>query len=108
MKYAAEGLNASCWCQPPFGQGYQCDGDTNGKDSGFPAAYRVYIKDLNLIVDNWRKKLGDPTLNPCADIDHKDSGFPAHYRVFLGDLNILVANWQKRDADLPGDCPRAE
>ncbi len=108
MKYAAEGLNASCWCQPPFGQGYQCDGDTNGKDSGFPAAYRVYIKDLNLIVDNWRKKLGDPALDPCADVDHRDSGFPAHYRVFLGDLNTLVANWQKRDADLPGDCPRAE
>jgi hypothetical protein len=95
-----------CWCAPPFGSGYQCDGDVDGVDSGFPARYRVYLGDLNALVDNWQKKAGDATLNPCADIDHKDSGFPARYRVYLTDLNILIANWQKKDAALAGDCPR--
>jgi hypothetical protein len=90
-----------CWCSP-----YQCDGDVDGVDSGFPARYRVYLGDLNALVANWQKKANDATLDPCADIDHKDSGFPARYRVYLTDLNILVGNWQKKDAALPGDCPR--
>ena len=92
-----------CWCDP-----YQCDGDADGVDSGFPFNYRVFIGDLALIVDNWQKKIEDATLNPCADIDHKDSGFPFHYRVFIDDLAKLVANWQKKDADLAGNCPRPE
>jgi hypothetical protein len=99
-----------CWCgiygQPPWP--YQCDGDADGKHSGGINKYRVFTGDLSLIVANWQKKLGDPTLNPCADIDHKDSGGINKYRVFTGDLNIVVANWRKRDADLPGDCPRCE
>ena len=90
-----------CWCSP-----YQCDGDADGVDSGFPARYRVYLGDLNILVANWQKKANDATLDPCADIDHKDSGFPARYRVYLADLNILVGNWQKKDAALAGDCPR--
>jgi hypothetical protein len=96
----------SCWCAAPDGSGYQCDGDVDGVDSGFPARYRVYLGDLNTLVDNWQKKAGDATLNPCADIDHADSGFPARYRVYLNDLNILIANWQAKDAALAGDCPR--
>ena len=63
---------------------------------------------MNLIVANWKKKAGDPTLDPCADIDHKDSGGLNKYRVFTGDLNILVANWKKKDTQLPGNCPRPE
>jgi hypothetical protein len=90
-----------CWCTK-----YQCDGDTDGKDSGFPARFRVFTGDLNILVANWQKKANDATLDPCADIDHKDSGFPARFRVFTGDLNIMVGNWQKKDAQLPGDCPR--
>lgn len=95
-----------CWCPPPRGSGYQCDGDADGKTSGFPFSYRVFIGDLALIAENWRKKIDDPTLNPCADIDHKDSGFPFKYRVFTNDLAILVRNWKKTDAELTGDCPR--
>jgi hypothetical protein len=90
-----------CWCQP-----YQCDGDADGKATGFPTFERVSTGDLSVLVDNWRKKADDPTLDPCADIDHKDSGFPTFLRVFTGDLSILVNNWRKKDADLPGDCPR--
>jgi len=96
----------ACWCAAPDGTGYQCDGDTDGKDSGFPARYRVYLGDLNVLIANWQKKANDATLDPCADVDHKDSGFPARYRVYLTDLNILIANWQKKDAALAGDCPR--
>ncbi len=93
----------TCWCTP-----YQCDGDADGKDSGGINKFRIYTRDLNLIVANWKKKAGDPTLNPCADIDHKDSGGLTKYRVFTGDLNILVANWKKKDAALAGNCPRPE
>ena len=63
---------------------------------------------MDLIVANWKKKAGDPTLNPCADIDHKNSGFPFRYRVFTKDLSKLVTNWKKNDKDLPGNCPRDE
>jgi len=90
-----------CWCTE-----YQCDGDADGKTSGFPFNYRVFTGDLGILVANWQKKADDPTLDPCADIDHKDSGFPFRYRVFTGDLSILVTNWQKKDAALPGNCPR--
>ncbi len=93
----------ACWCSK-----YQCDGDTDGQTSGFPLNYRIFTGDLTLIVDNWKKTIDDPTLNPCADIDHKDSGFPFRYRVFTSDLAKIVANWRKTDMNLPGDCPRPE
>jgi hypothetical protein len=106
MKYVAHGLSAGCWCQPPFGTGYQCDGDVDEKNSGIPFAYRVFVGDLEQLIENWKKRIEDPNLNPCADIDHKDSGFPFYYRVFVNDLSILVENWKKRDKELPGNCPR--
>lgn len=87
---------------------YQCDGDADGETSGLPFNFRVYTGDLALIVDNWKKTIDEPTLNPCADIDHKDSGFPFNFRVYIADLAKIVANWKKTDADLPGDCPRPE
>jgi hypothetical protein len=92
-----------CWCSP-----YHCDGDADVKDSGGVAKYCVFTGDLSLIVDNWKKKPGDPDFNPCADIDHKDSGGITKYRVFVKDLAILVANWKKKCAELPGNCPRPE
>jgi hypothetical protein len=91
-----------CWCQP-----YQCDGDADGATEGI-FKYRVYGEDLALIIENWKKKIDDPTLNPCADIDHKDSGGLTKYRVFTGDLNKVVVNWTKKDTQLPGNCPRSE
>jgi hypothetical protein len=93
----------ACWCSR-----YQCDGDADGKTSGSPFNYRIYTADLSIVVDNWKKTIDDPTLNPCADIDHKDSGFPLRYRVYTADLTKIVTNWKKTDADLPGDCPRSE
>jgi hypothetical protein len=95
-----------CWCAPPDGSGYQCDGDADGgTETAF--RYRIYSKDSNLIVQNWKKKIDDPTLNPCADIDHKaETVFK--YRVYTKDLSIIVTNWKKTDAALPGDCPRPE
>jgi hypothetical protein len=92
----------ACWCEP-----YQCDGDADGKTSGFPLNYRVYGRDLNLLLDNWKKKIDDPTLNPCADIDHKAETFEK-YRVYTNDLAILLTAWKKKDAELAGDCPRPE
>ena len=96
----------TCWCAPPCGSGCQCDGDADGETQGFQD-YRVFTNDLQCVIDNWRKKLGDPTLDPCADIDHKPQGFQK-YRVFTNDLNIVIANWKKTDSDLPGNCPRPE
>jgi hypothetical protein len=63
--------------------------------------------DLAVLVANWKKKIADPTLNPCADLDHKGQGVLKE-RVMTNDLNILIANWKKKDAQLPGDCPRPE
>jgi hypothetical protein len=83
---------------------YQCDGDADCATSPPPANYRVFSGDLGLVVNNWKKKAGNPTLNPCADIDHKASPPPARYRVFSADLAVVVANWKKKDAALPGNC----
>jgi hypothetical protein len=60
-----------------------------------------------LVVENWKRKINDPLLNPCADIDHKSQGL-AKFRVYGNDLNIVVGNWKAKDSTLPGDCPRPE
>jgi hypothetical protein len=96
----------NCWCAKPIGSGYQCDGDADGLTEGTLTKYRVSLNDLNLIIANWKKKITDPTLNPCADIDHKYEGTLTKYRVSLNDLNIIIANWKKKDTGLPGNCPR--
>jgi hypothetical protein len=87
-----------CWCWK-----YQCDGDTDNLTEG-AMKYRVYTKDLNTVVKNWKKKIADPTLNPCADIDHQAY---LEYRVYTSDLAIIVNNWKKKNAQLPGNCPRS-
>lgn len=92
----------ACWCQS-----YQCDGDADGSTED-PNNYRIYENDIHLIIANWKKKIDDETLDPCADIDHKDSGLPFKYRVYTNDLSIVTANWKKTDAQLGGDCPRSE
>lgn len=100
----------SCWCAAPNGSGYQCLGDADGITSGAPFQYRVYLGDASLITTNWKKKITDTTLNPCADVDHKSSGAPFQYRVYLGDATRLTNNWKKKDSNLgiPGPCPTAE
>jgi hypothetical protein len=94
-----------CWCAPPEGTGYQCLGDGDQADSGFPFYYRVYTGDLSKLVNSWKKKMGDVGLDPCADFDHADTGFPFNYRVYTGDLSIMINNWKKTDAQLgPPPC----
>jgi hypothetical protein len=83
---------------------YQCDGDADGGTETF-FKYRVFGNDLAAVVDNWKKKAGDHTLNPCADFDHKAETF-FKYRVFGNDLAIVVENWKKKASELPGNCPR--
>jgi hypothetical protein len=90
-----------CWCNQ-----YQCDGDVDDATETF-FKYRIYGNDLSAIVDNWKKKIDDATLNACADIDHKSETF-FKYRVYGNDLAIVVGNWKAKDGDLPGDCPRPE
>jgi hypothetical protein len=90
-----------CWCAP-----YQCDGDVDGATQGL-SKFRIYGNDLTLLVANWKRKIDDPLLNPCADVDHKSQGL-SKFRVYGNDLTKLVGNWKKKDADLPGDCPRPE
>ena len=104
--YVANGWNADCWCAPPEGVGYQCDGDADDATETF-LNYRVYVNDFNILVANWAKKMGPPGTgaDPCADFDHQSETF-LNYRVYVADFNILVANWAKKDTDLPGDCPR--
>jgi hypothetical protein len=94
-----------CWCAPPFGSGYQCDGDADGKVQGVQK-YRVMTNDLLPLVNNWKTTI-NTIKDPCADLDHKAQGVQK-YRVMTNDLNILINNWKKTDAQLPKDCPRPE
>jgi hypothetical protein len=94
-----------CWCQPPKGSGYQCDGDCDGKPEG-ALKYRVFSADLRCMIEQWKRTIAQVT-NPCADFDHKPEG-AMKYRVFTKDLGVLVTNWKKKDAQLPGNCPRPE
>jgi hypothetical protein len=94
-----------CWCnsaiKPSATGDYQCDGDGDGKTEG-ALKYRVFSKDLTVMVAQWKKKMGEVT-DPCADFDHKAEG-ALKYRVFTKDLGVLVANWKKKDAALPANC----
>jgi hypothetical protein len=95
----------SCWCGN-VGLGgtgpYQCYGDADNMTEGL-SKYRVYNSDYDILVANWKKKITDPTLNPCADFDHKSEGL-SKYRVYNSDYDILVANWKKKDTALTV-CP---
>lgn len=90
-----------CWCEA-----YQCEGDADGLTQGLPK-YRIYTGDFNIVVANWKKKITDPTIDPCADFDHKGQGLPK-YRVYTDDFNILVGNWKAKDSDFAGNCPRPD
>jgi hypothetical protein len=90
-----------CWCGTETGA-YQCYGDADNLTQGIPK-YRVYTSDYDILSANWKKKITDPTLNPCADFDHKAQGIPK-YRVYTSDYDILSANWKKKDTDLT-PCP---
>lgn len=96
-----------CWCAPPYGSGYQCDGDADNKTQDIIGKYRVYSNDYNLLMSNWKKKITDPTLYPCADIDHKEEG-ALKYRVYNNDYWRMMSNWRKKDSQLAGNCPRNE
>ncbi|MHC4744911.1 MAG: DUF7901 domain-containing protein, partial [Planctomycetota bacterium] len=95
-----------CWCNSAVKAGadgdYQCDGDA-GRDTETFFKYRIFGNDLNLVVTNWKRKVGDPLLDPCADVDHKPETF-FQYRVFGNDLALVTGNWKKKDADLPANC----
>jgi hypothetical protein len=97
--YVAEGKTPDCWCDP-----YQCDGDADNATETF-FKYRIYGVDLAAVVDNWKRKIDDPAINPCADFDHASETF-FKYRVYGVDLAMVVDNWKLKDTDLPGDCPR--
>lgn len=95
-----------CWCganaiNPQCA--YQCYGDA-GCD-GQVVDWRVYSNDLTLLVNNWKKKGTDPTLNACADFDH--AGQVVDWRVYSNDLTILVNNWKAKGTalDLLPPCP---
>ena len=104
-----------CWCgtntvgmtaNPPVQWKYQCDGDADNKTQTAGQSYRVYTNDYAILLSNWKKKITDPTLNPCADFDHKSQTAGQSYRVYTNDYGILLSNWKKKDTQLPGNCPR--
>lgn len=98
---ANSNANMDCWCTK-----WQCDGDADLGTEGIIIKYRVYTKDLGLVIDNWQTTLA--TANPCADIDHKSEGIIIKYRVYTLDLGKVIDNWQETDTSLPGDCPRTD
>jgi len=100
LEYMANGIYPACWCWP-----YQCDGDGDNARQG--CGYRIYTNDLNMLNPCWKKRIGDPELNPCADYDHKAQGM-LKYRVYTGDLQKLIDNWRKKNSNLPANCPRPD
>jgi hypothetical protein len=96
-----------CWCNSASGGtgDYQCDGYVElATETVFN--YRVYVDDYLELVANWKKKITDPTLNPCADVDHL-SETVFKYRVYVDDYLDLTGNWKAKDTDLGGDCGTA-
>jgi hypothetical protein len=87
---------------------YQCDGDANTDRENPLAKWRVSASDLSIVTMNWNKTIDDPTLDPCADIDHQWENPMIHWRVSASDLSRVITNWKKTAAQLPGDCPRSE
>lgn len=97
-----------CWCAPLWGSGYQCDGDAAGDTENPIIKWRVSASDLSIVTMNWKKTIVDPTLDPCADIDHQWENPIIHWRVSASDLSMLISHWKWTDAQLPGNCPRSE
>jgi hypothetical protein len=102
-----------CWCNSTAIAGvptqlgdYNCYGDANGDTEGV-FKFRVGLDDLNLIIDNWKLRMGATGLNPCADVNHKSEGV-FKFRVGLDDLNLIIDNWKKRDSALVADCPHPD
>jgi hypothetical protein len=92
-----------CWCASPIdGTHYQCYGDADGKTETL-AKFRIYGGDLSLVVANWKRKIDDPLLNRCADIDHHYQTI-LKYRVYGIDVNTVVDNWKKKDYELTNNC----
>lgn len=90
-----------CWCGTETGP-YQCYGDADGLAEGL-LKYQIYNADYDILSANWKKKITDPTLNPCADFDHVSEGL-LKYQVYNNDYDILVANWKKKATAMTA-CP---
>jgi len=116
LSYKSFGKEPNCWC--PYnsaftsyptatakaGSGFQCYGDVDGTTETL-SKYRIYNNDYTALVANWKKKISDSTINPCADVDHKYEVAAFKYRVYTNDFNRLVYNWKKKDSNLPRNCP---
>jgi len=89
----------ACWCAS-----YHCYGDADLKTSGAPFNYRIFTGDMGKITSNWKRKITDTALDPCADVDHKSSGAPFNYRVFTGDMGKVTSNWKKKDSNFTALC----
>jgi hypothetical protein len=98
----------SCWCGSNTSPAwpYQCDGDADNTTQTF-SKFRIYTYDLNLVLDNWKRKNTDPALDACADVDHLSQTF-SKYRVYTYDLNKVLDNWKLKDTDFLADCPKAD
>jgi hypothetical protein len=90
-----------CWCGTKTGA-YQCRGDADNLTQTI-SKYRIYTSDYDILSANWKKKITDPTLNPCADFDHLGQTI-SKYRVYTSDYDILSANWKAKDTALTV-CP---
>ena len=92
-----------CWCYK-----YQCYGDADGKKNGtiISGYARVRNEDLNILIPAWKKPIGDPAEDLCADFDRTKNGtiISGYSRVRNEDLNILITNW-KDDALIPMGDP---
>jgi hypothetical protein len=99
--------DGACWCGNVSTKWrFQCDGDADALTETL-SKYRIYSNDYAAVTSNWKKKITDPTLYPCADFDHASETL-SKYRVYGNDYSKLVSNWKKKDSSLPGNCPRPD
>jgi len=103
-----------CWCgtntagmKGTAAWKFQCYGDADNKTQDISGKYRVFTNDYWKIKSNWKKKITDTSLDPCADFDHKSQDISGKYRVFTNDYWKMKSNWKKKDSQFTGsgNCP---
>ena len=82
------------WCYPR-----QCHGDADGLEEQITSHSYAWVAydDLQILLDNWKDKLGETSALP-ADFDHAKEQITSHSyaRVAYDDLAILLANWKDK------------
>jgi hypothetical protein len=79
----------------------QCHGDADGKTTGFPMFYRVYLGDMDILVNAW------DTAYPFSGPNEPNADFTRDGRVDFLDLLEVGRWWKGTDTYVPANCVAA-